>query len=161
MGLGVTDAYPAYKEFFHSYDITDRDLKSYTGVGTVDNAINDTMSGVMPTIAYTMAKLEMKMKSEGASTKDIRNEIRARTTQLVRNVKSKFKNVAGRAAGADDIPYVDALFALRTFNADAQQRMLSIFEQTAGRPANLSEASDLKALLRIGKDKGYKQKLID
>lgn len=161
MGLGVTDAYPAYKEFFHSYDITDRDLKSYTGVGTVDNTINDTMSGVMPSIAYTMAKLEMKMKSEGASTKDIRNEIRARTMQLVRNVKSKFKSVAGRSAGADDIPYVDALYALRTFNADAQQRMLSIFEETAGRPVNLSEAGDLKALLRIGKDKGYKQKLID
>lgn len=161
LGLNITDKYPAYKEFFLQYDMRDYDFSSRTGVGTVDNAINDTLSDIMPSIAYGMAKLEKDLIGQGRDQKYIRKQIRARTKQLVGNVKSKIAQKAGRAAGADDMPYVQALLSLRTFNADAQQSMLMDFERLTGKPANLSNTADLRALLRLGKRGKYKQNLLN
>lgn len=161
LGLNVMDKYPAYKEFFLQYDLRDYDFSSRTRIGTVDNAINDVLSGIMPSIAVSMATLERDLLQQGRSKDYIRKQIRARTMQLVGNVKSTITQRAGRAAGADNVPFVQALLSLRTFNADAQKAMLMDFENVMGRPADLSNAADLQGLLRIGKRSKYKQNLLE
>ena len=48
LGLNIMDDMTEEQEFFKKYGYNDWDLSSRTGVGTVDNAINETLSGILP-----------------------------------------------------------------------------------------------------------------
>lgn len=160
LGLSVLDKYPVHKEYFLQYDLTDYDFTSKTGIDTVDNEINGILKDNMPSIAYSMAKYEVQLRNDGYDDTAVRRKIRARTMQLVGNIKSLVNQKATRAIGADDIPKVDALLALRNFTSDQQKSMIDDFEKVTGRPPNLNDTSDLRAILRIGRDSGFTKNLL-
>ena len=161
LGLGVMDAYPAHKEFFLQYDIRDYDIQSKTGVGTVDNAYNDLINDIMPSVAYSMATLEQQLMSQGKSDKFVRSQIRSRTFQLVQNYKSMITKKANRALGADDVPLVNGLLRLRSFNADQQHAIIEQYKDVTGNAPDLTKAADVNALVRLGNKLGYKTNLLE
>ena len=161
LGLNIMDRYTEEQAFFKKFGYNDWDLASRTGIGTVDNAVNETLSGILPSVAHSLMRLEEKYERQGKSDAFIKKEIKARIKQLTGNIKSKIYQTGIKAKGADDPAYVEELFKLRTFNAEAQAIIQERFYESQGRYPDLTKTEDVKAMVRIGDKARYKRKLIN
>lgn len=160
LGLSIMDGYPVHKNFFLQYDLRDFDFQSKTGVGTVDNYTNGILKDIMPSIGASMAVYEMTLRRQGLDDDAVYRRVRERSLQLSRNVKSMLADKATRAIGADDVPKVQALLALRSINANQQKIAIEEFLKATNRPPDLNNARDLSLILKIAKDQGFADNLL-
>lgn len=159
LGLNIMDDATEEQEFLLKYGYRDWDFRSRTGVGTVDNAINETMSGVLPSMVKSMMKLEEKFIEQGKSEEFIDKEIKARIKQMATGIKSKIYKHGIKSKGADNPAYVQELFKLRTYNAEAQSAIVARFYDMTGKHPDLSDVTDLRKLNDIGLRGRYKRSL--
>jgi len=109
-----------------------------------------------------MMNLELRYESKGKSDTFIKQEIAARIKQASNNIKSKIIKQGIKSRGADDPAYVQELFKLRTYSAEAQRIIVTRFtEANDGIPPDLSNTSDLRDLNKIGTRGRYKKNLFE
>jgi len=162
LGLNIMEQGTEEQQFFKKYGFNDWDFSSKTGVGTVDNTMNETLSGLLPSLAQSMMNLELRYESKGKSDTFIKQEIAARIKQASNNIKSKIIKQGIKSRGADDPAYVQELFKLRTYSAEAQRIIVTRFtEANDGIPPDLSNTSDLRDLNKIGTRGRYKKNLFE
>jgi hypothetical protein len=161
LGLNIMERNTEEQQFFKKFGYNDWDLASRTGVGTVDNAVNETLSGILPSVAQSLMRVEERFIEQGKSDTFIKKEMKARIKQLTNEVKQKIYNTGIKAKGADDPAYVDALFRLRTFNAEAQAVIQERFFDSQGRYPDLTSTEDIRAMVQIGDRARYKRKLLN
>ena len=160
LGLSILDGYPLHKDFFLQYDLRDFDFQSKTGIKTVDNFTNGILKDIMPSVGASMAVYEMTLRRQGLDDTQVYRRVRERTMQVSRNVKSLLAEKATRAIGADNVPKVQALLALRSINANQQKIAIEEFFKVANRPPDMSNARDLSFILKIAKDQGFTENLL-
>ena len=160
LGLNIMDRYTDEQAFFKKYGYNDWDLASRTGVGTVDNAVNETLSGLLPSLAHQMMSLEEQFEAQGKSDRFIKLEIRARIKQLSNEIKNRIYSEGIKARGADDPAYVEALFNLRTYNAEAQAAIQERYFDAYGEYPDLTKTKDVRAMVLIGQEGRYKKGLL-
>jgi hypothetical protein len=162
LGLNIMDDMTEEQAFFKKYGYNDWDLSSRTGVGTVDNAINETLSGILPTLAQSLMDVEEGMISRGDSDVLIKKELAARIKDQVNGIKQEIRNRGLRTSGANNPAFVEELFKLRTFNAEAQRVIVERFrEANDGESPDLTDVGDLRALNEIGFRGRYGRSLFD
>lgn len=161
LGLNIMDRYTEEQAFFKKFGYNDWDLASRTGIGTVDNAVNETLSGILPSVAQSLMRTEQKLIDRGKSDAFIKKEMKARIKQLTGNIKSRIYQKGIKAKGADDPAYVEELFKLRTFNAEAQATIQERFYESQGRYPDLTKTEDVKAMVDIGNKAKYKRNLLN
>jgi hypothetical protein len=161
LGLNIMDRNTDEQAFFKKYGYNDWDLASRTGVGTVDNAVNETLSGILPSLAHQLMNLEERFESQGKSDTFIKKEIKARIKQLTNEIKSNIYQTGIKAKGADDPAYVQALFNLRTYNAEAQAAIQERYYDIYGEYPDLTKTEDVKAMAKIGQRGRYKKGLLN
>jgi len=161
LGLNIMDRYTEEQAFFKKFGYNDWDLASRTGVGTVDNAVNETLSGILPSVAQSLMRTEQKLIDRGKSDAFIKKEMKARIKQLTGNIKSRIYKKGIKAKGADDPAYVEELFKLRTFNAEAQATIQERFYEIRGKYPDLTKTEDVKAMVDIGNKARYKRNLLN
>lgn len=162
LGLNIMEQGTEEQQFFKKYGFNDWDFSSKTGVGTVDNTMNETLNGVLPGLASSMMKLEQRFVAQGKSDRFIKQEIAARIKQASNNIKSKIIQRGAKSRGADDPAYVSELFKLRTYSAEAQRIIVTRFtDANEGVPPDLTNTNDLRKLNKIGNRGRYKKSLLD
>tara|TARA_A100001015_G_scaffold281847_1_gene345505 strand:- start:1327 stop:5103 length:3777 start_codon:yes stop_codon:yes gene_type:complete len=162
LGLNIMDDMTEEQEFFKRYGYNDWDLSSRTGVGTVDNAINETLSGILPTLAQSLMDVEESMIERGDSDVIVKKELASRIKDQVNGIKQEIRNRGLRTAGANNPAFVEELFKLRTFNAEAQRIIVERFrEANDGESPDLTDVGDLRALNEIGFRGRYGRSLFD
>jgi hypothetical protein len=114
----------------------------------------------MPSVGASMAVYEMTLRRQGLDDTQVYRRVRERTMQVSRNVKSLLAEKATRAIGADNVPKVQALLALRSINANQQKIAIEEFFKVANRPPDMSNARDLSFILKIAKDQGFTENLL-
>jgi len=160
LGLNIVEQGTPEQKFLRKYGYQDWDLSSRTNVGTVDNAINETLSGVIPGVVRSMEMLELKYKAQGKSEKFIRNDIRERIRQSVNDIKRKINKSGLKISGADDPAFVQELFKFRNYNVESQRAIFEIYEDTYDKTADMTNTNDIKKLNDIGKRLRYKRPII-
>ena len=161
LGLNVVEQGTPEQKFLRKYGYHDWDLSSRTNVGTVDNAINETLSGVIPGIVRQMEILELKYKQQNKSERFIRNDIRERIRQSVNDVKVKINKSGLKLSGADDPAYVQEVFKFRKYNVESQRAIFEVYEDTYDETADMTNTNDIKKLNDIGKRLRYKKRIIE
>ena len=98
-GLNIMDRFTEEQAFLKKYGFNDWDFASRTGVGTVDNAINETISGILPSLTRQLQRAEERFIEQGKSDAFIKKEIKARTIQLFKDklLKKQWKGVKQRS----------------------------------------------------------------
>ena len=161
-GLNIMDRFTEEQAFLKKYGFNDWDFASRTGVGTVDNAINETISGILPSLTRQLQRAEERFIEQGKSDAFIKKEIKARTIQLFKDVKNKI--YAGReklkTAGANDPVYVKELFKLRRLTAEAQAAIQERYYEANGKYPDLSKTEDVIAMLKIARKGRYNVPLL-
>jgi hypothetical protein len=150
------------QEFFKKYGYNDWDLSSRTGVGTVDNAINETLSGILPALAQSLMDVEEGLIADGQSDTLVKKEMKVRIRDQVNGIKQKIRDKGLRTKGANNPAFVQELFKLRTFSAEAQSVIVERFrEANDGQSPDLTDVGDLRALNEIGFRGRYGRSLFD
>ena len=162
LGLNIMDDMTEEQEFFKKYGYNDWDLSSRTGVGTVDNAINETLSGILPALAQSLMDVEEGLIADGQSDTLVKKEMKVRIRDQVNGIKQMIRDKGLRTKGANNPAFVEELFKLRTFSAEAQSVIVERFrEANNGQPPNLTDVGDLRALNEIGFRGKYGRSLFD
>lgn len=162
LGLNIMDDMTEEQAFFKKYGFNDWDLSSRTGVGTVDNAINETLSGLLPTLAQSLMGIEESMTSSGDSDVIIKKELKSRIKDQVNGIKQQIRDRGLRTKGANNPAFVEELFKLRTFNSEAQAIIVERFREAHdGESPDLTDVGDLRALNEIGFRGRYGRSLFD
>ena len=162
LGLNIMDDMTEEQAFFKKYGFNDWDLSSRTGVGTVDNAINETLSGLLPTLAQSLMGIEENMISRGDSDVLVKKELKSRIKDQVNGIKQQIRDKGLRTKGANNPAFVEELFKLRTFNSEAQAIIVERFrEANDGESPDLTDVGDLRALNEIGFRGRYGRSLFD
>jgi hypothetical protein len=106
--------------------------------------------------------VEEGMISRGDSDVLIKKELAARIKDQVNGIKQEIRNRGLRTSGANNPAFVEELFKLRTFNAEAQRVIVERFrEANDGESPDLTDVGDLRALNEIGFRGRYGRSLFD
>ena len=148
LGLNITEADTPQQEFLLKHGFREWDFRGKTGVGTVDNAINETMSSMVPLMADTFMRHEERLIARGKSKDFVRAYMRNAIDKSIKGMKSTIMN-RGRlkTRGADDPQKVKMLFNIRRYNLPAQRLAVEMWEElNPGKTINFDNKEHLVAI---------------
>lgn len=157
LGLNIMDKYTEEQDFLKKYGFNDWDFASRTGVGTVDNAINETISGVLPSIVGSLIRDEERLIERGETRSIIKKKMKSNIKRLTSDIKSKILRDGLKVRGAEDPAYVKALFKLRNINAETQAYIRELYFESTGKYPDLTKTEDIEAMVKIA-EKGRMDK---
>jgi len=157
LGLNIMDKYTEEQDFLKKYGFNDWDFASRTGVGTVDNAINETISGILPSIVGSLIRDEERLIERGETRSVIKKKMKSNIKRLTSDIKSKILREGLKVRGAEDPAYVKALFKLRNINAETQAYIRELYFESTGKYPDLTKTEDIEAMVKIA-DKGRMNK---
>ena len=90
----------------------------------------------------------------------IKKDMKEKIGRSIRDIKNKIYKRCIKARGADDPAYVQALFKLRTYNAEAQAIISERFFEAKGKYPDLTSTKDIETMVKIGERGRFKKPLI-
>ena len=155
-GFNITSGDTETTNFIKSLGLSDYDFSGKTKVGSVDNAINETINDFIPNLAAKYLLRSKKLKALGYSESYVQKDVKARLKSDVTKIKSKITKAS--ISKSDDPAYITALFQFRSMNKDFQSAGIEKFKVRYGRFPDVTKAEDLNRLYLLASSHNSKLK---
>ena len=129
-GFNITTGDTPEAKFIKKLGLSEYDFRGKTKVGSIDNAINETINDYIPTIARKYMKREERLRAKGYSESYIATDLKARIYSDLTKIKTQITRLSlGRS---EDTTYINALFKFISVHKDLQNAGIKKFEQEYG-----------------------------
>ena len=155
-GFNITSGDTEVTNFIKSLGLSEYDFSGKTKVGSVDNAINETINDFIPAIGAKYFLRSKKLKKLGHSESYIQKDVKARIKSDITKIKAKITKAS--IGKSDDPAYITALFKFRSMNKDFQSAGIEKFKVRYNRFPDVTNAKDLNRLYLLASSHNSKLK---